>query len=346
MTRRSALLGASAVAAFLAVDLGAVAYANNWIDPRRLTRQSFIDLFRSMGAHFPGFRVNHAKGVVVNGYFQSNGAGTELSTATVFAPGRTPVTGRFSLGGGNPFVADAADTTRGLGLAFGFPGAEQWRTAMINLPVFPDNTPQGFHDRLIASAPVAGTGKPDPAAMATFLAGHPETVAALAIIKKATPTTGFADSTFRALHTFQLVSPTGARTAARWSIVPQQQALPPGPGKNSLFDALVRQVRTTPLRWLLMLTLGADDDPIDPTVPWPDTRKTIDVGTITLTMAETERAGNARDINFDPLVLPTGIEPSDDPMLSARSSVYAASHRERAAATPAPSAVQVDQVKP
>ena len=131
------VLGAGAVAAFLAVDLGAVAYANNWINPRALTRQSFVDAFRAVGAHFPGFRLNHAKGVVVSGYFDSTGKGAELSRAAVFRSGRSPVTGRFSLGGGNPFVADTPDTVRGLGLAFSFPDGGQWRTAMINLPVFP-----------------------------------------------------------------------------------------------------------------------------------------------------------------------------------------------------------------
>ena len=83
------LLGAGAVAAFLAVDLGAVAYANNWINPRELTRQGFIDAFRAVGANFPGFRVNHAKGVVVTGSFDSTGKGAERSRAAVFGPGRS-----------------------------------------------------------------------------------------------------------------------------------------------------------------------------------------------------------------------------------------------------------------
>jgi catalase len=340
------VLGAGAVAAFLAVDLGTVAYANNWISPRTLTRQSFVDAFRAVGAHFPGFRLNHAKGVVVNGFFESTGRGAELSRAAVFRSGRSPVTGRFSLGGGNPFVADAPDTVRGLGLVFSFPDGSQWRTAMINLPVFPDNSPQGFHDRLLASKPVAGTGKPDPALMKAFLAAHPETLAAMAIIKKITPTTGFADSTFRALNTFHLVSESGTRNPVRWWLSPQQYALAPGSGDNALFDALVRQVRSGPLRWKLVLTVGTADDSIDPTVPWPDERQTIDAGTLTLTGAETERVGNARDINFDPLVLPVGIEPSDDPILSTRSAVYAASYRARSGRQPAPSAVQVDRVTP
>jgi catalase len=82
----------------------------------------------------------------------------------------------------------------------------------------------------------------------------------------------------------------------------------------------------------------------DPTLPWPPDRRTIDAGTLTLTTIETEAAGNARDINFDPLVLPDGIEPSDDPLLSARSAVYAASYRARTGQPKTPSAVQVNEV--
>jgi hypothetical protein len=37
-----------------------------------------------------------------------------------------------------------------------------------------------------------------------------------------------------------------------------------------------------------------------------------------VTGIEAEGDGNCRDINFDPLVLPAGIAPSDDPLLSAR----------------------------
>ncbi|EUA65676.1 catalase family protein [Mycobacterium xenopi 4042] len=67
---------------------------------------------------------------------------------------------------------------------------------------------------------------------------------------------------------------------------------------------------------------------------------------LTLTSAQTEHRGNARDINFDPLILPDGIEPSDDPLLSARSAVYAASYRRRAGETAAnPPAVEVDRCR-
>ncbi|MEO6228000.1 MAG: catalase, partial [Thermomonas sp.] len=36
-----------------------------------------------------------------------------------------------------------------------------------------------------------------------------------------------------------------------------------------------------------------------------------------------------RDINFDPLVLPTGVEGSGDPVLAARSAVYSVSFNRR-----------------
>ena len=51
---------------------------------------------------------------------------------------------------------------------FVFPGGQQWRTAMLNLPIFADPTPQSLYDRLAATAIVPATGKPDPAAMTRF----------------------------------------------------------------------------------------------------------------------------------------------------------------------------------
>jgi catalase len=348
LDRRRVLLGLAAVGGFLAVDLGAVLYAGGWLAGERLTPHSFMDAFKRVNGSHPGFRRNHAKGVAVAGYFDSNGAGQEFSKAAVFRPGHTPVVGRFSLAGGNPDVADMIDTPRGLGLVFGYPGGQQWRTAMLNLPVFLDSSAQGFYDRLLASKISPATGKPDPAAMARFLAAHPETARAMTVIKAHPPTPGFGDSTFRSLNAFYFVNESGARTAVRWSLAPIGQALPPLPrssGRNTLFDGLIRQIGSRPLQWKLLITLGAPADPVhDATVAWPAGRREIDAGTLTLTSVQTEAAGNARDINFDPMVLPDGIEPSDDPLLSARSAVYAASFRLRAGEPKSAPAVNVGAV--
>ncbi len=347
LNRRRVLLGAAAIGGFLAVDLGALLFATNTLGTQRLTPRAILEALAPPGGRPRGYRANHAKGVAVSGYFDSNGNGQEISRAAGLAPGRTPVIGRFSFGGSDPHVADDPSLARGLGLAFGFPSGQQWRTAMLSLPVFPDKTPEGFYERTLAGKPLPSTGKPDPDAMPKYLAAHPETKAALDIIKAAKPSPGFADSTFRSLMAFYFVDDKGVRTPVRWSLEPMQAALPAGTGDDRLFDALVRQMRSGPVRWRLLLTVGEQQDPVtDATVPWPADRRVIDAGTLTLDTVETDGPGNGRDINFDPLVLPDGIEPSEDPMLSARSAAYAASYRLRTSETPSiPPEVQVDKVE-
>ena len=299
--------------------------------PQRLTPRAFLDAFNNAFGRHPGYRTNHAKGVSVAGWFDSNGNGRELSTAAVFAPGRTPVVGRFSAAGGNPHTADSPAAGRGLGLAFGFPGSQQWRTAMLNLPVFPDPSPQSIYDRLVATAIVARhrQARPecDDAVLRRPPAGSPRHDD-----PQTTPAhPGFADSTFSGLNAFYFVNASGMRTPVRWSLTPLQQALPPSSGPDALFDPLVAQLRAGPLRWRLMLTVGRARRPDRTTRPCRGRPivATVDAGVLTLDSVATEAKGNARDINFDPLVLPTGIEPSDDPLLSARSAVYAASYRRR-----------------
>jgi catalase len=65
----------------------------------------------------------------------------------------------------------------------------------------------------------------------------------------------------------------------------------------------------------------------------------VDVGVLTLDRVESEETSAATDINFDPLVLPGGIAPSDDPLLSARSAVYSQSFTRRAGEAKQPGAI-------
>ncbi|MCV7396868.1 catalase family peroxidase [Mycobacterium paraseoulense] len=336
-----------AVAGIAAVDVGGFAYAGGWLRPGALTPPRFADRFEHVYGRHDGFRRNHAKGLSAVGTFASTGAGAAICRAAVLRAGSVPLIGRFSLSGGLPDQADARTTVRGLGLLFQGPGGQQWRTAMVNIPVFPDRTPQGFYDRLLASQPVPGTGKPDPDKMAAFLDRHPETVAAMKVIKQAPPSAGFADSAFYGLNAFRFTSAAGATVPVRWAAVPQQAAGTPGPtgGKDYLFDDLIRVLAQRPLSWRLVLTIGEPGDPTnDATKPWPVARRTVDAGTITITAVQTEAPGNARDINFDPLVLPDGIAASDDPLLAARSAVYARSFTRRAEEPKTPSAVDVSRV--
>jgi catalase len=71
----------------------------------------------------------------------------------------------------------------------------------------------------------------------------------------------------------------------------------------------------------------------------------VDVGTLTIDTVESEETSPAWDINFDPLVLPAGIGPSDDPFLSARSAVYSQSFTRRVGEKTQPSAITAAEVQ-
>ncbi len=81
--------------------------------------------------------------------------------AQVFRPGHVPIAGRFALAGGQPYAADTPQTVRSLAILFKLPGGEEWRTGMVNIPVFVVNTPEDFHDFLVVTSPDPQTGKVD-----------------------------------------------------------------------------------------------------------------------------------------------------------------------------------------
>lgn len=208
------------VGLILAGVLGTYAFLGGWLTPGALTPARITDAFEHVAGVHPGFRRNHAKGVA--GFFESNEAGARFSRAMVFRRGRVPVLGRFSLSGGRPDVADAPGEVRGLGLQFSLPDGERWRTAMINLPVFPFRTPEAFYENLVASAPDPKTGKPDPAGMKAFLDRHPETMRALALIKGRPIASGFDNTTFHSLNAFRFTNPAGVSVLVRWLLEPAQ----------------------------------------------------------------------------------------------------------------------------
>jgi catalase len=346
MVARLALIGV-----ILAAALGTFAYLRGWLTPNVLTPARFVDGFEEVNGVHSGFRRNHAKGVGASGFFESNGNGVRLSKAVVFQTGQVPVLARFSLGGGQPEAADTLAAVRGLGLQFSLPDSEFWRTAMINLPVFPFRTPEAFYEQLIASKPDPATGKPDPAKLKAFRASHPETVEALKVIEGEPPSSGFGNSTFYCLNAFHFSNAAGDVIPVRWLLRPMQpfEAASSGPApqdKNYLFDALIAQIHRQSLRWRLIVIVGQPGDPTnDATLAWPAGREEVDVGTVTLDRIESDDNSEARDINFDPLVLPVGIAPSDDPLLSARSAVYSQSFTRRAGETKQPSAITPAEVR-
>jgi catalase len=340
--------GLAVIGAIVLAIAASFAYVAGWLSPGRLTQARVVDRFERVDGVHPGFRRNHAKGVCITGSFESNGQGGRLSRATVFKPGRVPVIGRFSLGGGNPQMPDGPTDVYAMALSLRPTDGQEWRMATIDLPVFIVKDVQGFYAQLLATKPDPATGQPDPAKMAAFEAAHPEFVRAIQVVKSRPLPSGFADATYNSLNAFRFVAASGATRAVRWSMVASEPFTAAtaeqgkGPDKSYLFHDLIARLARGPLQWHLVVTVAQQGDATnDPTIAWPSDRERVDVGTLIINRAEGEAPGNCRDVNFDPLVLPWGIEPSDDAMLSARSATYADSFRRREGEKKTPSAIQL-----
>jgi len=334
LSTRQILLRLALIGGLSAAVFGTFAFAGDFIGPKRLSAATIVNSLQAAGGNHPGFRRNHAKGVCVAGYFEGNGNGLEVSDAAVFRTSRTPVIGRFAIPGGNPNVADASVPVRSLALDFQLQNGEEWRTAMNNTGVFVVNTPQGFYDQQIASKPDPATGKPDPKKIAQFFASHPETKPFTNWVKTHKPSSGFANGSYNSLTAFEATNAAGEHRIIRWSMVPEIPYQPVTPDETVKHDFLipdvVEQLGHGPLRWHLVVTVAAPGDKTDDaTLAWPENREKIDAGTLVLTSASPQIDGDCRDINFDPTILPSGLKPSSDPLLAARSAAYAVSFNRR-----------------
>jgi len=319
------------IAAVVAIGAAAFAYTAGWLSPVRLTPGKFMSALAPAGGPSLGHRRNHAKGICFTGEFDANGAGVELSRAAVFERGQYPVVGRFNLATADANAADATVRVRGLGISI-TANRQVWRSAMIDAPVFPVSTPQAFYGLLMASK------DKDPDAMKNFGAAHPELAAFVQWANTAPWTSSYAEDRFNSLDSFVFVDGSGAEHAVRWSLRPAAQVVPIAPddlakkGPDFLEREITQRVAAGPQRWTMAVTVANPSDPTaDPSKAWPSDRRTVDVGTLVAQKIEAEADGPCRDINFDPTVLPPGIQVSDDPFPAARSSAYARSYDLRTA---------------
>jgi catalase len=320
------------IAAVIGVSAGAFAYTAGWLTPQRLTPNKVVDALAPPGGPALGHRRNHAKGICFTGVFEANGDGSALSRARVFEHGQYPALGRFNLGTAEPDAPDATVRVRGMGLRIATPDGQEWRTAMINAPVFPVSTPQAFYGLLRASA------SKDPDAMKMFVAANPEIAGFGAWAEKGPWTGSYAEERYNSLNSFVFTNSLGMDHVVRWSLLPATQpvVVPADElakrGRDFLEQEITERVKGGPVRWTMVVTVADTGDPTaDPSKAWPDGRRTVTVGTLIVQQIEAEQDGPCRDINFDPTVLPAGMRTSDDPFPPARSSAYAKSYDSRTA---------------
>ncbi len=210
MPCRLAAIGAAVIAL-----AGTFAYAAGWLTPSRLTTYRIVNQLQANNGPHPGYRRNHAKGLCVEGYFDSNGNAASISRAQVFAQGRTPVIGRFAIPGGNPSAPDASVPVRSFALLFKQRNGEQWRTAMNSTPVFAVRTPEHFYQQLVAARPDLQTGKQDAAKLKAFYAGNPATRPFQEWVKTHPASSYLANATYYSINAFRFVDVDGHEHAVR-----------------------------------------------------------------------------------------------------------------------------------
>ncbi|MGY2233434.1 catalase family peroxidase [Pseudomonas gingeri] len=300
------------------------------------TAAQMVDEFEASAGPHPGFRRNHAKGTCISGYFQGNGNVSELSLASAFRPGVVPVIGRLSIAGGNPTLNDARGDVRSLSLSLQTENGELWRLAMNSTPVFPVRTPRALFEQMQAFMPDKSTGHADPQKVEAFRQAHPEDRAFARWLVNHPPSSGFDNSTFYSVNAFHFIDRHQQVRAVRWAMVPESTYEPVsteqagGGDPDFLSYGLSTRLAQGPVRWHLIITLAEQGDPTDDaTRQWPARRTHIEAGVLVIDKVESQVDGACRDVDFNPLMLPPGIEPSNDPLLLARGAAYAESHRRR-----------------
>lgn len=291
-----------------------------------------VDAFEAVSGPQPGFRRNHAKGLCVSGRFDSNGQGVALANPGLLRTGSYPVTGRFSVVGGNPSVNDTQGGMRSLALDISN-GGETWRMALNSSPVFFVRTPEALLEQLQASVPADGRE----ARIRHFRRDHPESQAFEDWMAAHRPSTGFDNAAYFSVNAFRFNAADGQEHLVRWRLQPETPYAPLSDEQIAQNDpdmlsyGLASRLAEGPLRWHLILTPALPGDPVnDATQLWTQPgHQEIDAGVLVIDAQQPQMDGPCRDIDFNPLILPPGITPSDDPLLQARGAAYAESHRRR-----------------
>lgn len=288
-----------------------------------------VDAFQALFGKHPGFRVNHARGIVLDATFTPTPEAAELSKASLFQGAPVKVTVRFSDPGGNPGVKDndPEATPHGMALKFTLADKSEMDMALISTKTFPVANAADFRDLLLAiGATKADSPKPSP--IEAFLGSHP---AALYWVQHlpAIPAS-LATETYYGLNAYRFVNKAGAVANVRYRFTPvageAHLAKDELAGKSPTFlmDEIQQRAKAGGARFKFVAQIGAKDDKTnDVTVNWPEDRALVTLGELAITGVVADSAAAEKALVFLPGQVTDGIEASDDPMIASRTGAYA-----------------------
>ena len=298
------------------------------------TAEQTIDVMNTLFGKHPGARANHAKGLVAEGSFTPSAEAARISKASLFQGPAVPVTVRFSDATGIPTIPDGSANANPHGMALKFKLSDGAEMDVVTnaLKFFPVATGEEFRDLLKAVA-ASGPDAKKPTALERFAAAHPAAATAGATAK--TPSS-LARQTYHGVNAFIFVDKDGKRQPFRFRIepVPGEEILSAEDAAkrdpNFLMAEIGPRIAKEPAKFRVLAQLAAPSDPTnDATKPWPDDRKLVDLGILTVSKAVPDSAEAEKALLFMPNNLTDGIEVSDDPLIDARVQAYAVSFSRR-----------------
>jgi catalase len=313
--------------AFIGTSLstGALAQSQIPVNPVAMVNQ-----FEANNGKFEGYRRSGAKGICATGEFTGSSEGRALSVASVFSGKPIPVVARFSVGGANPKAADNTKSQRNMSLQFTLPNGEQWLMGNISAPIFGSATPQQLMALLVARQPDPVTKAADPAKIKAFNDANPEVLLQGKYLASQPVPASYGSVNYWGVHAFSFTNASGTKQFGKWVFEPvngtqgltDEEAKAKGP--NFLADDLRERVKEGKVAFNFNLELAQPGDQLDnATVALPEGRKKVTLGTLRITAVSPDEKGACLTVNYNPMVMPKGVEPSNDPMLSARAAPYA-----------------------
>jgi len=133
---------ADMAAVILAAGLGPVSAQDAALETQ------IVDAMNKIYGVHPGFRANHAKGVVTGGSFKAAPAAARLSKAVIFNGGPIPVTVRFSDSTGIPNLPEGSPlaSPHGMAIKFHLPDGGETDLVINALKFFPVASGEDFRD--------------------------------------------------------------------------------------------------------------------------------------------------------------------------------------------------------
>lgn len=265
----------------------------------------------------------------MTGSFTPTNEAKQLSTAPHFDSSSTPVIARFSLFGGVPDIPSNTPQATPHGLAVRFLIGEGAKTDIIcqSSVLFPGATGeevlavfQNFRDNTIEE----------------YAKDHPAAASFLQEDRKVPKS--FGTQSFYSINAFKFVNASGESAFIRYRWIPLSgkhyltQGELEAKGPNFLFDELPDVFAQGPISFKLVAQVAGDDDVTnDSTKIWPEDRRLVKLGTLTLNKVATEEELPPQKQTIVYNVFPgvQGIEPSDDPIIATRSKVYETSGQTR-----------------